>query len=122
MEPDSANPGSRLPTLKQYLCGLEVLEKMEVSMVFPGHGGAFSDYNNVINVARQHHKDQFERIKANLRAGELNTYQLCMAIYPGLRKFGVALGLSEILAHLDLMVENAEINCSKKQGVNYYSL
>ncbi len=122
MEPDQEKPGSRLPALKQYLSGLEVMEKMNVAMVFPGHGGAFNDYGRVIDVARQHHQEQFERIKANLQAGELNAYQLCMAIYPGLRKFGIALGLSEIVAHLDFMVANGKINYSKKQGINYYSV
>lgn len=122
MEPDHEKPGVRLPSLKQYLSGLDVLEKLEVDMVFPGHGGAFNDYVRAITVARQHHQDQFARIKANLESGERNAYQLCIAIYPGLRKFGISLGLSEIVAHLDLLVENGKINCSKKQGINYYSL
>jgi len=122
MEPDHDKLGTRLPSLKQYLSGLNVLEKLAVTMVFPGHGGTFNDYFSVINVARRHHQEQFERIKTNLQSGEQNTYQLCKAIYPGLKRFGTALGLSEILAHLDLLVEKGEINCSKKQGVNYYSM
>jgi len=122
MEPDIEKPGSRLPSLKQYLTGLEVLGKMEVAMVFPGHGGAFNDYGRVIKVARQHHQDQFARISSHLQTGELNAYQLCMVIYPGLRKFGISLGLSEIVANLDLLVEEGKINCIKKQGINYYSL
>ncbi|WP_161822608.1 MBL fold metallo-hydrolase [Sporotomaculum syntrophicum] len=122
MEPDHEKPGLRLPSLKQYLSGLEVLEKLEVNLVFPGHGGAFNDCGSAINVARQHHQEQFTRIIANLQGGERNAYQLCMAIYPGLQKFGISLGLSEIVAHLDYLVENGNINCSKQQGINYYCL
>ncbi|AGL01256.1 Zn-dependent hydrolase, glyoxylase [Desulfoscipio gibsoniae DSM 7213] len=122
MEPDHDKPGCRLPALKQYLSGLDTLEKMDIAMVFPGHGGTFNDFNSVINVGRRHHNAQFERIKDKLRAGELNAFQLSRTIYPGLRGWQVFLGLSEIQAHLDLLVEKGQINCSQSQGVNYYSI
>ncbi|MCG8400130.1 MAG: MBL fold metallo-hydrolase, partial [Firmicutes bacterium] len=52
MEPDPDHPGRRLPTLSQYLQGLERVEKMDIAVVFPGHGGSFSDYRGVINNVR----------------------------------------------------------------------
>ena len=120
MEPDPDRPDTRLPSLKQFMASLEVAEQTEIAMVFPGHGGVFNDYHSVIKVAREHNQEQFEHIKKLLQTGELNTYQLCMAIYPGLRKFGISLGLSEVLAHLDFMVEEGQIGCNKKKGINYY--
>ena len=120
MEPNQDNPQTRLPSLKQYLTGIDILSDMEIKMVFPGHGGVFNDYQQVIKVARRHHQEQFARIKELLKSGEMNTYQLCMAIYPGLKKFGISLGLSEVLANLDFMVESNLIGYTLKQGVNYY--
>ncbi|WP_347490818.1 MBL fold metallo-hydrolase [Desulfoscipio sp. XC116] len=121
MEPDHDKPGSRLPALKQYLAGLDTLEKLEIAMVFPGHGGTFNDYRSVINVGRRHHRSQFARIKDKLKMGELSAYQISKAMYPDLKGWEIFLGLSEILAHLDLLVEKGRINCSNRQGVNYYS-
>jgi len=121
MEPDHDKPGRRLPALKQYLSGLDALEKLDIAMVFPGHGGTFNDFRSVINVGRRHHQSQFARIKDKLKSGGLNAFQLSRAIYPGLKGWEIFLGLSEILAHLDLLVEKGEINCSQIQEVIYYS-
>lgn len=121
MEPDREKPGRRLPSLRQYLSGLDELEKLNVTMVLPGHGGTFNDYNSVINVGRRHHQSQFARIKDKLQAGELNAFQISRAMYPDLKGWDIFLGLSEVVAHLDLLVEKGQLNCSPKQGVNYYS-
>jgi len=122
MEPDPERPGRRLPALKQYLEGLDAVEKLPVNMILPGHGGVFNDCQGVIDVGRRHHRFQFDRIKEKIRAKELNAYQLSKEIYPNLKGWEIFLGLSEVLAHLDLLVERQEINCTNRQGVNYYTL
>ncbi len=122
LEPDPERPGQRVPALKQYLQGLDRVEVLDIALVFPGHGGLFNDYRTVINAGRQHHLTQFRQIKNKLQAGEMNSYQLSRVIYPGLKGWNIFLGISEIQAHLDLLVEKGEIFCRQRQGVNYYSL
>lgn len=121
MEPDPEHPGQRLPALKQYLSGLDKVEKLDINFVLPGHGGVFNDCKSVIDTGRCHHKAQFNRIKEKLRANELNSYQISKDFYPNLKGWEIFLGLSEVQAHLDLLVEKQEISCFNKQGVNYYS-
>ncbi len=120
MEPDPDNPGRRLPTLRQYLRGLERVEQMDISVVFPGHGGAFSDYHGVIEGVRKHHDRQVNLMLDKLKDDELSTYQLCRKVYPKLKGWDVFLGLSEIQANLDLMMENRLVGCDKRGGVVYY--
>jgi len=120
MEPDLDHPGRRMPTLSQYLQGLERVEKMDISVVFPGHGGTFSDYHGVIDTVRGHHDVQVKLILGMLKGQELNTYQLSRKTYPNLGGWDVFLGLSEIQANLDLMMEKQLIGSYKRNGVVYY--
>ena len=120
IEPDPESPGQRLPTLKQYLTGLDKVERLNIGMVCPGHGGVFNDYRGAINVARRHHESQFKTILSKLNGQQLNSYELSKAVYPNLKGWDIFLGLSEIQAHLDLLVERGAISLSKEKGVIYY--
>ncbi|WP_238492454.1 MBL fold metallo-hydrolase [Desulfotruncus alcoholivorax] len=120
IEPDPENPGKRLPTLKQYLNGLKKVDDLKISMVCPGHGGVFNDYRGAVNVARCHHDSQFKIILNKLNGKELSSYELSKEVYPNLHGWDIFLGLSEIQAHLDLLVEWGSVSFSKKNGVNYY--
>ncbi|HBX23805.1 MAG TPA: MBL fold metallo-hydrolase [Desulfotomaculum sp.] len=120
MEPDLDHPGRRMPTLSQYLQGLERVEKMDISVVFPGHGGTFSDYHGVIDTVRGHHDVQVKLILEMLKGQDLNTYQLSRKTYPNLGGWDVFLGLSEIQANLDLMLKKQLIGSYKRNGVVYY--
>ncbi len=120
MEPDPERPGKRLPVLKQYLRGLEKVEKMDIATVFPGHGGCFTDCSSVVATAMKHHGRQVELILEKLENREMSTFELCCSIYPHLEGWDVFLGLSEIQAHLDLMEERKQIACTKRNGVVYY--
>ena len=119
-EPDPDRPGRRLPTLSQYLQGMERVEKMDISVVFPGHGGSFSDYHGVIESVRDHHDVQVKLMLDKLKGHELNTYQLSRKIYPNLGGWDVFLGVSEIQANLDLMIEKQLIGSYNRDGVVYY--
>ncbi|MCL2335982.1 MAG: MBL fold metallo-hydrolase [Firmicutes bacterium] len=120
LEPDPDHPGRRLPTLGQYLDGLKQVEKLDISVVFPGHGGVFSDYHGVIAGVREHHEQQVNLILNRLKGGELNVYQLCRKVYSGIHGWSVFLGLSEIQANLDWMMEYRLVRSNKRDGIVYY--
>lgn len=120
IEPDPEKPGQRLPTLKQYLNGLDKVDRFNIGMVCPGHGGVFNDYRGAVNVARRHHESQFNTILNKLNGRDLNAYALSKEVYPNLHGWDIFLGLSEIQAHLDFLVEQGRISFSKEKGVSYY--
>lgn len=121
MEPDPRRPGRRLPALKQYLRGLEQVEQMDIAVVFPGHGGCFTDHLGVINTVRYHHRKQVCKILDRMQGRELNTFQLSREIYPTLKGWDIFLGLSEIQAHLDLLADQQVVYPDRRDGVVYYS-
>lgn len=120
MEPDPENPSRRLPTLQQYLSGLQVLEQMDIKLVWPGHGGVFNDFRSAIKAGRKHHQKQFENIKNVLSTGRKNCYQISKEIYPSLKGWNVFMGISEIQAHLDFLYDRGELGGEFQNGVMYY--
>lgn len=122
LDPEPTNPTLRLPSLRQYLVGLERLENMEVNIVWPGHGGVFNDYRSIVEVARRHHRNQFLTILKLLEEGEATVFQLSSRIYPYLKGWEIFLGVSEIQAHMDVLKEEGYLQCERHNGIVYYSL
>lgn len=120
LEPDPDNPGCRLPSLQQYIDGLDILENMKVKVVWPGHGGVFNDYRSVIEAGREHHRKQWKRIKDVVNSRVCSCYQISKQIYPRLRGWQVFMGISEIQAHLDYLVQKGELIGELNDGVMYY--
>lgn len=120
MEPDPDNPSHRLPVLEQYIAGLQAAEKMDIKLVWPGHGGVFNDYNRVIKEGYAHHQMQFEKIKKALHTQRKSSYQITDIIYPALKGWNIFMGLSEIQAHLDYLFSQGELQGELQDGVMYY--
>lgn len=122
LEPDPENFIRRLPVLQQYLSGLQKVEKMQINLVWPGHGGVFNDPAGVIVAGRHHHQMQFDKIKEILGRESKNCYQITMTIYPTLKGWNIFMGISEIQAHLDYLVQQGDLQEEIRSGVIYYRL
>lgn len=120
MEPDPENPSRRLPTLRQYLSGLQVIEDMDIKVVWPGHGGGFNDFKRVILRGRENHQQKFAQIKKVLGNGRKTCYEVTRSIYPGLKGWNIFMGISEIQAHLDYMLETGQVEGELGGGIMYY--
>lgn len=120
LEPDPGDPSRRLPVLQQYFAGLEVIKKMDIRLVWPGHGGVFNDFKNVIKAGYDHHEKQFENIKKALGKEQKNCYQVTKVIYPSLKGWNIFMGISEIQAHLDYLSGAGKLGKEINGGVMYY--
>lgn len=115
-------PGKRFPTLRFYQEGLDRVDEMDIKAVWPGHGGVFSDYHRLIADFRQHHKERLNHIMEILYSkGEKNVYEVSRLLFSGLTGYDVFLGLSEVQAHLDVLVEQGLVKIKKQEKVLYYS-
>ena len=92
-----------------------------MSVVWPGHGGVFNDYRSVIELGRRHHERQCSTIMGILEKSRATAFELSRIIYPGLSGWEIFLGISEVQAHLDLLVSQDKLWTRRQENIVYYT-
>ncbi|HVM55039.1 MAG TPA: MBL fold metallo-hydrolase [Acidimicrobiales bacterium] len=105
LEPDDSDLGRRR-SLVEYLDSLDRFVALDPEVVLPGHGPAFTDLPALVTGVRSHHE---ERAAVILDLVERNPgsspHELSGRLFPTLSGFGVMLGVSEVIGHLDLLLD-----------------
>ena len=124
------HPQSGENPLAEYLESLKELMKLEVNLVFPGHGPAFSGFRGRVEELLRHH-EQRSREMLNKVSSELKTaYQIATEIpwmtdvnpvkFQNLDSRNQRLALMETIAHLQFLVKRGEIIRDLKDDIYYY--
>ncbi|NWF92839.1 MAG: MBL fold metallo-hydrolase [Syntrophaceae bacterium] len=119
--PESGAP-LRYPSLKEYLTSLEKVEKMDLSLLLPGHGEEVQDPKGLIQKLFAHHKERMEHILASLTKGEKTSFEIAQDLFPGVPSFEVFLGISEAVGHLEILRKKGMVKVTERDGKDYYSL
>ncbi len=122
MEADHSDFSSRIPALAQYLEGLDRLKAIDLSVILPGHGNIIEKCPETVLKAQKHHFMRLENICSVLAGGSLSVYQVMRVLYPSISGFKAYLGISEVFAHLDLLVDMNRVTRVKVSGVSFYSV
>ena len=120
MEADHLDFSRRTPALRQYLNSLKVVEEMDVKINMPGHGEAIENNSEMAVKIQEHHERRLENIQTLLDDKSLNAYQLMRLFYPKIKGFQIFLGISEIVAHLDYLLETERIIRKEQDGMSMY--
>jgi glyoxylase-like metal-dependent hydrolase (beta-lactamase superfamily II) len=120
MEADHLDFSKRAPSLRQYLESLKTIEGTDVSINLPGHGEEIEDNRELVVRARAHHARRLEKIQKLLAEKSLNAYQVMRNLYPKIRGFQIYLGISEVFAHLDYLLETGRVTREEINGVSIY--
>ena len=115
-------PPFRYPGLKDYLNSLEKIEKMDISLLLPGHGEEIHDVKALIQKIFTHHKERMDRVLFSLSKKEKTPFEIAMDLFPGVSPFEVFLGISEAVGHLEILKEKGIVRLKEKEGKDYYSL
>lgn len=103
LEPQDEAPGRRR-SLMEYLDTLGRFTALDPGVVLPGHGSAFTDVAKLEVALRSHHAERAERVVALVaELGSPTPHDVAMKLFPFLEGFGVMLGVSEAIGHLDLL-------------------
>jgi glyoxylase-like metal-dependent hydrolase (beta-lactamase superfamily II) len=97
-------PGLDPDPLRHYLSSLDMIERLNVQLAFPGHRALITDLAGRVAELRAHHAN---RLQACLGAanGERSAYEICMDVFPGIRSVDdVRLAMVEVLSHLEYLV------------------
>jgi glyoxylase-like metal-dependent hydrolase (beta-lactamase superfamily II) len=116
--------------LGEFIKSLEKLYNLEVNLVFPGHGPAFSGVRQLIEALVRHHEDRERIMKRTLEGASKTPYQLAQEVawnvdvkdgkFEYMSVLDRRLAITETVAHLEHMVNNKEIGKMEENGVNVY--
>jgi glyoxylase-like metal-dependent hydrolase (beta-lactamase superfamily II) len=120
IEPDPMDPTERRRSLVEYLQSLDRLSGMEMSRVYPGHGEPIDHPHELIEEMRAHHRRRTEDLAGLLDDQGKSGWQLANELFPALEGFDNFLAVSEVVAHIDLLVDQGRAEPVLRDGVTYY--
>lgn len=123
-EPEGDSPARRRPSLKQYLDSLDKLESLDLNIVYPGHGPAITDPAAIIRYMREHHQRRLTVVEGTLNgsAKARTAFDIAQTLYPKVNGYDYFLAVSEVLAHLDILIEQERACADKREdGIEYFS-
>lgn len=121
LEPSLDEPGERRRSLKEYLASLERMETLGLRLAYPGHGDPITDPNELIRSTIEHHLKRKVQVAGYLTDEPKTVYAIAAEVYPHVRDYDVFLAVSEVVAHLDLVVEDGEASVETgEDGVIFY--
>ncbi len=88
----------------------------------PGSIGPFpsEDPHGLIEEMKRHHRERTEAIAALLDGQGKSGWELAGELFPSLEGFDNFLAVSEVVAHIDLLVEQGRAEPVERDGVRYY--
>jgi hypothetical protein len=93
------------------------MRALEIDVVLPGHGPAFSGHRAVIDRLTAFYGKRQERILGLLAAGPLTPYEVSHALFPSVRPGEVFLTVSETIANLEVLEAQGRAVREEREGV-----
>ena len=108
-------------SLKHYLNSIRRIDGLEVSLVLPGHGEPVEDFKGLLEKILRHHERRLGLVLSILFQGEKTAYDISRTLFPYTKSFEVFLGVSEVLGHLSILLEEGKVSLRSRNGIDYYS-
>ena len=97
--------GRRPQALVTYLESLRATREMDVDLVLPGHGDPITDHRALIDDRFALHERRAAKIHTLIAERPRSAYELAQAIWGNIAVTQAYLTLSEVLGHIDLLVD-----------------
>ena len=124
------HPQSGQDPLGDYLSSLKALADLEVNLVLPGHGPAFSGLKKRVEELLYHHEQRKSGILSVVQNDMKTAYQIAVEIpwmtdikaedFQSLNMWNRRLAVMETLAHLQLLVKEGKVKKTVKDGTSFY--
>ncbi len=109
--------GPRPRALVAYLDSMEKTRAMDLDVVLSGHGAPITDHVALIDSRKRLHARRAERIYGLLASGPLTAYEMASQLWGNVAVTQAYLTLSEVLGHLDLLIEEGRVREQESEGV-----
>jgi len=122
----SSNPLITRPTdgseerpqaLVTYLRSLEQTREMDVDLVLPGHGDPIHDHRTLIDERFALHRRRAEKIHRLIGEQPRSAYEIAQALWGNIAVTQAYLTLSEVLGHVDLLLNDGRAREVERDGV-----
>jgi glyoxylase-like metal-dependent hydrolase (beta-lactamase superfamily II) len=116
-------PHTRPDPLGRYLRSFAALESLNVGVVLPGHGSAFTDLGQRLAQLKAHHADRLRETVAALGSGA-TAYAVATRLFhfEDLSPHQTQFAMGETLAHLDYLVVQGSVARVYGDPIRYHSL
>ena len=119
LEPDDG-PEGRRRSLVEYLASLDRFVRMDPLLVLPGHGPWFRDVPTLTGAMQHHHEDRCQEILDVLGSGgEQTPFELAGRLFPHVQDFSVMLAVSEVVGHLDVLLDADRVTRDEAGPLRY---
>jgi glyoxylase-like metal-dependent hydrolase (beta-lactamase superfamily II) len=116
--PLSGDPEQPRPqALLQYIESMRTTRELPARLVLPGHGDPILDHVELIDERLRMHRRRAARIHQLLDARPLTAYEIAVQMWGNVAVTQAYLTLSEVLGHLDLLVEAGQAIEHERDGV-----
>jgi glyoxylase-like metal-dependent hydrolase (beta-lactamase superfamily II) len=107
----------RPQALRIYLDSLAATRAMDVVRVWPGHGDPVDDHAALIDERVRLHGRRAEKLHGLIAERPRSAYELAQAMWGNVAVTQAYLTLSEVLGHVDLLLERGDVVEDETEGV-----
>jgi glyoxylase-like metal-dependent hydrolase (beta-lactamase superfamily II) len=108
--------------LKTYLASLRATHELDLHIVYPGHGEPIGNYRELIEDRLVEHEQRAARIAELLADGPKTGYEIAQKMWGNVALTQAFLALSEVLGHIDLLMDRGQVVEIAKDGVIRHAL
>lgn len=101
--------GSRPKTVLEYRESLRATQAEDLDLVLGGHRGPVTEHRELIDERLAGHERRAESLYDKLAAGPLSAHELAIATWGSVAVTQAFLTLSEVLGHMDLLVDAGQV-------------
>jgi glyoxylase-like metal-dependent hydrolase (beta-lactamase superfamily II) len=113
-ETDAAH---RPHALIMYLASLRATREMDLSVVYSGHGDVVEDHRALIDERIAGHERRVRKIAGIVADAPLSGFEIAQRMWGNVAVTQAFLTLSEVLGHIDLLLERGEVVEVEEDGV-----
>jgi glyoxylase-like metal-dependent hydrolase (beta-lactamase superfamily II) len=113
-------PAPRPRALITYLASLEQTRAMDLSLVLPGHGPPITDHVSLIDERFRLHRRRAEKIHRLIVSQPRTAHEIAQELWGNVAVTQAYLTLSEVLGHVDLLLEDGRVIELEQDGVVHF--
>jgi glyoxylase-like metal-dependent hydrolase (beta-lactamase superfamily II) len=116
----SGEAEERPHALMIYMDSLRATREMELEVVYAGHGEPVEDHRALINERMKMHERRANKLYGLIAERPSNAYELAQEMWGNVAVTQAFLTLSEVLGHVDLLIEEGRVGEREEAGVTRF--